>query len=103
MGILLYLAVIERMADAPPPLAIASCGNAALAAAVLARAAARALQVFVPPERRAAVVARLHALGATVDTCPRAPGEPGDPCVHRFRGRSPPARCRSAARATRTA
>jgi threonine dehydratase len=82
MGILLYLAVVERM-DVPP-LAIASCGNAALAAAVLARAASRALQVFVPPDAEAAVLERLNALGATVVACPRAPGERGDPCIRRF-------------------
>lgn len=85
MGILLYLAVAER-GDGPPlaPLAIASCGNAALAAAVLARAAERALQVFVPMNAEPAVIERLHALGATVVSCPRAPGERGDPCIHRF-------------------
>ena len=82
MGILLYLAVTEH--GDRPPLAIASCGNAALAAAVLARAASRALQVFVPPNAEPAVLARLHALGATVVLCPRLPGERGDPCVHRF-------------------
>ncbi|MBI3373884.1 MAG: pyridoxal-phosphate dependent enzyme [Betaproteobacteria bacterium] len=82
MGILLYLAVTER--GDGPPLAIASCGNAALAAAVLARAASRALQVFVPPSAEPAVLERLHALGATVVSCPRVPGERGDPCVHRF-------------------
>jgi len=82
MGILLYLDVVEQ--GDKPPLAIASCGNAALAAAVLARAASRALQVFVPPDAEAAVLDRLHALGATVVVCPRAPGERGDPCVHRF-------------------
>ena len=82
MGILLYLAVAER--GDGPPLAIASCGNAALAAAVLARAASRALQVFVPPSAEPAVLERLHALGATVVSCPRAAGERGDPCVHRF-------------------
>ena len=82
MGILLYLAVTQSGDE--PPLAIASCGNAALAAAVLARAASRALQVFVPPNAEAAVLDRLHALGATVVSCPRAAGEPGDPCVHRF-------------------
>jgi threonine dehydratase len=88
MGILLYLEVAEAGAGAAPgalaPLAIASCGNAALAAAVLARAARRALQVHVPPEAEPAVLARLHALGATVVPCPRAPGERGDPCVRRF-------------------
>jgi len=82
MGILLYLAVVDR-GDAAP-LAIASCGNAALAAAVLARAAARALQVFVPPSAEPAVRERLNELGAQVVSCPRAPGELGDPCVRRF-------------------
>lgn len=85
MGILLYLEVVED-SEKPPlaPLAIASCGNAALAAAVLARAASRPLQVFVPPNAGPAVLERLHALGATVVSCPRIPGERGDPCVHRF-------------------
>jgi len=88
MGILLYLTVVETP-DRPPmaplaPLAIASCGNAALAAAVLARAASRALQVFVPPDAELAVLERLHALGATVVACTRVPGERGDPCVRRF-------------------
>ena len=91
MGILLYLDVVEGGATADPstlaplaPLAIASCGNAALAAAVLARAARRALQVFVPPDAEAAVLTRLHELGAQVVVCPREPGERGDPCVRRF-------------------
>ncbi len=83
MGILLYLLVTER-GEGLAPLAIASCGNAALAAAVLAHAAARPLQVFVPPHAERAVLAQLHALGATVVSCPRAAGERGDPCVHRF-------------------
>jgi threonine synthase len=86
MGLLLYLAVVEDGSTAPlPPLAIASCGNAALAAAVLARAARRALQVFVPPDAEPAVLQRLHALGAAVVSCPRAPGEAGDPCLRHFR------------------
>lgn len=85
MGILLYLAVVEEgNASSAAPLAIASCGNAALAAAILARAAERALQVYVPVNAEAAVVDRLHALGATVVTCARQPGEQGDPCIHRF-------------------
>jgi len=83
MGILLYLRVVERRER--PPLAIASCGNAALAAAVLARAAGRALHVFVPTDAEGAVLERLHALGAEIEACPRARGEQGDPCVQRFR------------------
>ncbi len=82
MGILLYLEAVEH--GEKPPLAIASCGNAALAAAVLARAAERTIQVFVPPSAEPAVLDRLHALGATVVSCPRVPGERGDPCIHRF-------------------
>jgi threonine synthase len=82
MGILLYLNVVERREQ--PPLAIASCGNAALAAAVLARAVARPLRVFVPEDAEPAVVERLGALGAAIATCPRTPGVSGDPCVHAF-------------------
>jgi threonine synthase len=93
MGLLLYLAVVEGgAANRTPaaqstlaPLAIASCGNAALAAAVLARAASRALQVYVPPDAEPAVLDRLAALGATVVACPRESGEQGDPCVRHFR------------------
>lgn len=84
MGVMLYLAVTE--ADARPPLAIASCGNAALAAAVLARAARRALRVFVPPHAEAAVMERLRVLGAEIVTCPREPGLRGDPCLRAFHG-----------------
>lgn len=83
MGILLYLQVVERRER--PPLAIASCGNAALAAAVLARAAGRPLRVFVPPNADPNVLERLGALGADIATCLREPGARGDPCMLRFR------------------
>jgi threonine synthase len=71
--------------DERPRLAIASCGNAALAAAVIARAAGRALDVFVPPTAPRPVVDRLHWLGARQIVCERVPGEAGDPCYLRFR------------------
>jgi threonine synthase len=81
-GVLLQLEVGERVGLADPArrpdLAIASCGNAALAAGVLAAAAGRALRVFVPADADAAVLTRLEELGARVETCPRD-GEPGDP------------------------
>jgi len=66
-------------------LAIASCGNAALAAALLARAAGRQLDVFVPTWAHPGVLARLAELGARVVACPRPPGVAGDPCQRRFR------------------
>lgn len=89
MGVLLQLEAARRAGLAPaeePPLAIASCGNAALAAAVLARAADRRLSVYVPPDAEPAVLGRLEELGAELVPCPRAPdGPPGDPCYRAFR------------------
>ncbi len=90
-GLAIYLAVAERTgligaSEAARTLAIASCGNAALAAAVVARAARRQLRVFVPTWADASVVARLSALGASIETCLRGEDDPpGDPCHHRFR------------------
>ena len=89
MGLLIHLEVAERIgltaAADRPDLAIASCGNAALAAAVVARAGGRRLRVFVPADAQDAVVARLRALGSDVVPCPREPGQPGDPAYLRLR------------------
>jgi threonine synthase len=83
MGVLVYLTVMERTGLLDPArrrgLAIASCGNAALAAAVVARAGGWRLTVFVPPEAGTGLVGRLRELRATVVTCPREPGTLGDP------------------------
>ena len=89
MGVLIHLAVMEQVGLLDPArrrdLAIASCGNAALAAAVVARAGGWELTVFVPPEADPPVVRRLHDLSAKVVTCAREPGTPGDPTYHRLR------------------
>jgi threonine synthase len=71
--------------DGRRPLAIASCGNAALAAAVVARAADRELLVFVPTDAQPAVLSRLSSLGALVTICERRRGEAGDPAMLRMR------------------
>jgi len=87
MGIALYLEVGRAIGARrePPRLAIASCGNAALAAAVVARALDYPLQVFIPEDAKPSVVARLEDLGATITVCPRlADGPPGDPTYHAF-------------------
>jgi threonine synthase len=84
MGVLLALGD-EAEVTASSGMAIASCGNAALAAAILARACGRALEVFVPPWAHARVLERLRALGARLTTCEREPGVAGDPCYQRFR------------------
>jgi threonine synthase len=73
---------------APPggrTLAIASCGNAALAAAVVARAADRPLDVFVPTWVDEAILRRLRDLGARIEVVPRHDGDAGDPTYRRFR------------------
>ena len=88
MGLLIHLEVAERLGLTPPgrdTLAIASCGNAALAAAVVARAGGRRLRVFVPADADAGVVARLRALDSDVVSCPRQPGLAGDPAYLRLR------------------
>ncbi len=81
-GLALHLAVEGVPTDRE--LAISSCGNAALAAAVTARAAGRTLTVFVPTWADDSVVGRLHELDAHVRVCRREPGEVGDPCYRRF-------------------
>jgi threonine synthase len=67
------------------PLAIASCGNAAVAAAVMAKAAGRELLLLVPVWADPAVVDRLRNLGAIVTPCPRVEGQVGDPSYLQFR------------------
>lgn len=86
MGVMLSLRVAEALglADAEAPLAIASCGNAALAAAVVARAARRRLLVFVPPDAEPSVIDRLHSLHAEIEVCERDGDQPGDPTVARL-------------------
>ncbi len=83
MGLAIHLDV-EKV-PTTKPLAIASCGNAALAASTIARAARRKIEVFVPDDAKAVVLAQLEALGATVNRTVRSPDSPpGDPCVRGF-------------------
>lgn len=90
MGLLIHLEVVERIGlapgrvNGPRPLAIASCGNAALAAAVVARAGGRPLEVFVPPWADPPVLDRLQRLGARLTVCPREEGRSGDPTYRRL-------------------
>lgn len=88
-GVLLHLEVRRLVgleaASPRPRLAIASCGNAALAAAIAARAGGYALDVFVPVDADPATLARLRELDARVVSCPRNADRPGDPSVHAFR------------------
>jgi len=82
MGVMVHLLVAEQvgLVDGDrPDLAIASCGNAALAAAVVARAAERTLNVFVPTWADPKVLASLEELGAHIEVCPREEGMAGDP------------------------
>jgi threonine synthase len=80
-GVLLHLAIEGRQEG---DLAIASCGNAALAAAVVAKAAQRSLRVFIPSWADPDVVAELERLQARITVCERRTGEHGDPTYLRF-------------------
>jgi len=92
-GILLHLVIAERTGRVPwgddesrPPLAISSCGNAAIAASTLAAAADWPIDVFIPEWAGGIVVDTLDHLGARVHRCPRRESDPpGDPTVLRFR------------------
>ncbi len=84
-GVALNLRVQEQLGvQTGERLAIASCGNAALGAAVIARAMNRPLDVFVPVWANESVIERLDELGASINRCERRPDEAGDPCYHRF-------------------
>ncbi len=85
-GLMIMLRVVEELGlvHLPAPLAIASCGNAALAAAVVAAAAGRRLEVFIPPDADRAVVTRLSSLGAVPTVCRRDGAAAGDPCYVAF-------------------
>ncbi len=69
---------------ASSPLAISSCGNAALAASIIARAAGRPLRVFVPTWADASILDRLDRNGARIEVCERSDGKLGDPCYVAF-------------------
>lgn len=89
MGVMIWLQVMELLGRVPEDsagatLAIASCGNAALAAAVIARAAGRRIRVFIPTHARSAVVRRLADLGAILTRCPRDARYRGDPAYRKF-------------------
>ena len=91
-GVALHLLIDEQLETNVPagdrerrPLAIASCGNAAMAAGVVAAALKRELQVFVPTWADEPVVDRLRDLGATVEQCVRQSDEAGDPAYLRYR------------------
>ncbi len=86
--ILLHLRAAEELGHLTtrPPLAIASCGNAALAAATLARAADWPIDVFVPTWMTAGFGDELDRLGARTHRCERRSSDPpGDPAMFRFR------------------
>ncbi len=87
--ILLHLRAAEELGLAPDqraPLAIASCGNAAIAASTLAKAANWPIEVFVPDTAAGVVIDTLEGLGAHVNKCARTPDGPaGDPSVLAFR------------------
>lgn len=85
-GVALHLALGTAAQDVSSrPLAIASCGNAAIAAAIVAKAVRRPIEVFVPVWAEKAALALLQELGAQIQVCEPSASERGDPCYSRFR------------------
>ena len=90
---MIHLLMAEEAGRAPwsslaqrPPLAIASCGNAAIAASTIAAAVSWPIAVHVPVAAAHEVVSTLQSLNADIRVCPRVDTDPaGDPCVYRFR------------------
>jgi len=82
-GVALKLAIDERLGEAADGrFAIASCGNAALAASVVARAVDHPIDVFVPTWADVGITDRIESLGGTVIRVERQAGVPGDPTHH---------------------
>lgn len=87
------LQVLEKSGKFPElarkRLAVASCGNAGLAAAVVARAADWPIDVFVPPTASPKIIARMREeLEADVHICEdteESRGLSADPCVLAFK------------------
>lgn len=86
MGNIIYLEVLRKagIINDKPKLAIYSCGNAALGAAAVAKAAGYTLNVFIPPNINPNVINKLNNYGANIVECSRISGETGDPCYNRF-------------------
>ena len=88
VSVMLHLRVAEELGllGRRPPLAISSCGNAALAASTLAARESWPIEVFVPTWMDPVFGSAMDALGASVHRCERRPGDPpGDPAMAGFR------------------
>jgi threonine synthase len=87
MGTLLYLEAIRRIRGETDkrPLAVYSCGNAALAAAALARAGGYSLTAFVPETVPSIYETGLRERGARVVKSTRTDTGSGDPSYNAFR------------------
>jgi threonine synthase len=86
MGTLLYMEALRAVAPAGgrKALAIYSCGNAALAAAAVARAGGYELHAFVPADVDPLVAGLLAERGAVVEKILRGATGAGDPCYLAF-------------------
>ena len=84
-GVALHIAIEETVSGSSNrPLVISSCGNAAIAAAIVAKAINHPIKVFVPTWVEEPVLEQLKDLGATLQICEPKVNEKGDPCYARF-------------------
>lgn len=87
MGALLYLEALRGVRGGEKAeLAVYSCGNAALAAAAVARAGGYILHAYVPEDVNPLIERMLKERGAKVEKFGRAAGQTGDPCYLAYSG-----------------
>jgi len=88
MGVLIWLEMVRALkragTDSKPSLAVMSCGNAALAAGMLAKASQYPLDAFVPDWADSEITRTLERLGTGIVHCEREIGAAGDPSYRRF-------------------
>ncbi|HAF67629.1 MAG TPA: hypothetical protein DCL16_00790, partial [Acidimicrobiaceae bacterium] len=85
-GVALHLAIEGAIKDSSKrSLAIASCGNAAIAASIIAKAINYPIEVFVPTWADKPSINLLRELGAQIQICESNPDQKGDPCYAYFK------------------
>lgn len=85
-GVALHLIIEDAIKDSSKKsLAIASCGNAAIAASIIAKAINHPIEVFVPDWADKPSINLLRELGAQIQICESNPNQKGDPCYAYFK------------------
>ena len=88
MGNIIYFDILykKNIYLIKPKLGIYSCGNAAIAAAIIAKSAQYQLNVYIPTNVSQNTIKYLKSFDANIVLCPRSKNiQFGDPCYHTFK------------------